>query len=212
MRRLCSSLLLLVVMACAQPASAQVSIGINTPGFSLGINLPAYPEMAAVPGYPVYYAPSVSADYFFYDGFFWVFNVADGQWYSSSWYDGPWVYVDPIYVPEPILVIPYRYYRLRPAYWRGWAYDAPPRWGEHWGHDWEARRAGWDHWDRSRAPAPAPLPVYQKSYPRDRYPSPAQQATLHNEHYKYQSRDEHVQQERAAIFRQQSAEIGRAHV
>jgi hypothetical protein len=210
MRRIFAPLLLLAPMllaigAGAQPAAAQVSIGINAPGFSIGINLPVYPELDVVPGYPVYYAPNVNGDYFFYDGLYWVFNVDDGQWYSSSWYNGPWVYVEPIYVPQPILVIPYRYYRVRPAYWSGWAYDAPPRWGQHWGHDWEARRAGWDRWDRSRVQAPAPLPVYQRNYPRDRYPAPAQQVTIHNEHYKYQGRDPQVQQERAAIFRKQSA-------
>ncbi len=212
MRRLCALLLLLVTMACTQPASAQVSIGINAPGFSIGTNLPVFPELVGVPGYPIYYAPSMNADYFFYDGFYWVFNVADGQWYSSSWYNGPWVFVEPVYVPQPILVIPFRYYRVRPAYWGGWAYDAPPRWGQHWGRDWESRRTGWDRWDRNRAPAAAPLPTYQRDYPRDRYPAPAQQVIIHNEHYKYQARDAHVQQERAAIFRQQSAGGAKATV
>ena len=205
MRRIFAPLLLLALVACAQPAAAQVSIGINAPGFSIGINLPVYPELQVVPGYPVYYAPNVNGDYFFYDGLYWVFNVDDGQWYSSSWYNGPWVYVEPYYVPQPILVIPYRYYRVRPVYWSGWGYDAPPRWGQHWGRDWEARRAGWDRWDRNRVPAPAPLPVYQRNYPRDRYPAPTQQVTIHNEHYRYQGRDPQVQQERAAIFRKQSA-------
>jgi hypothetical protein len=205
MRRIFALLLLFATMACAQPAAAQISIGINSPGFSIGINLPVYPELEVVPGYPVYYAPNVNGDYFFYDGFYWVFNVEDGQWYSSSWYNGPWVYVEPFYVPQPILVVPYRYYRVRPVYWSGWGYDAPPRWGQHWGRDWESRRVSWDRWDRNRAPAPAPLPAYQRNYPRDRYPAAAQQVTIHNEHYKYQARDQHVQQERAAIFRKQSA-------
>jgi hypothetical protein len=205
MRRIFALLLLIGTMACAQPAAAQVSIGINAPGFSIGINLPVYPELQVVPGYPVYYAPNVNGDYFFYDGLYWVFNVEDGQWYSSSWYNGPWVYVEPYYVPQPILVVPYRYYRVRPAYWSGWGYDAPPRWGQHWGRDWEARRVNWDRWDRNRALAPAPLPVYQRSYPRDRYPAPAQQVIIHNEHYKYQVKDPQVQHERATIFRKQQA-------
>src|SRR6266851_1107079 len=205
MRRACVLLLLLVITGWAQPATAQISINI-------GINLPALPELVVVPGYPVYYAPNVSADYFFYDGLYWVFNVEDGQWYSSSWYSGPWVFVEPVYVPQPILVIPFRYYRVRPVYWRGWAYDAPPRWGQHWGRDWESRRTGWDRWDRNRAPAAAPLPTYQRDYPRDRYPASAQQVIIHNEHYKYQARDAHVQQERAAIFRQQSAGGAKATV
>src|SRR3989449_7605525 len=196
MRKVCALLLLAITVACSQPANAQISIGIN---------LTVFPNLVVVPGYPVYYAPTVTADYFFYDGFYWVFNVEDGQWYSSSWYNGPWVFVEPVYVPQPILVIPIRYYRVRPGYWGGWAYDAPPRWGQHWGHDWESRRAGWDRWDRGRAAAAAPLPLYQREYSRDRYPAPSQQVIIHNERYKYQAHDTQVQQQRAAIFRQQSS-------
>ena len=196
MRKVCALLLLVITVACTQPANAQISIGIN---------LTVFPNLVIVPGYPVYYAPTVTADYFFYDGFYWVFNVEDGQWYSSSWYNGPWVFVEPLYVPQPILVIPFRYYRVRPAYWGGWAYDAPPRWGQHWGYDWESRRAGWDRWDRGRATAAAPLPLYQREYPRDRYPAPSQQVIIHNERYKYQAHDTVVQQQRASIFRQQSS-------
>jgi hypothetical protein len=205
MRSVCALLLLLATMLCTQPADAQVSIGINAPGLSIGINLPVYPELVVMPGYPVYYAPNVAANYFFYDGLYWVFNVQDGQWYSSSWYNGPWVFVQPMYVPQPILVVPFGYYRLRPAYWGGWASDAPPRWGQHWGRDWESRRAGWDRWDRSRAYAAAPLPLYQREYTRDRYPAPSQQVTIHNDRYKYQAKDTKVQQQRNAIARQQSA-------
>ena len=46
----------------------------------------------------------------------------------------------------------------------GWRADAPPRWGDHWGNDWQQRRSGWDRWDHRIAPAPAPLPVYQRRY------------------------------------------------
>src|SRR4051812_11137688 len=80
----------------------------------VGVDVPVFPRMTVVPGYPVYYAPDVRGNYFFYDGLFWVFNVDDGYWYSSSWYNGPWVVVEPEFVPQPILVVPYRYYKVRP--------------------------------------------------------------------------------------------------
>src|SRR5262249_51429102 len=121
-----------------------------------------------------------------------------------------WVFVEPVYVPVPLLVIPISFYRIHPVYWRGWAVDAPPQWGQHWGSAWESRRAGWEHWDRSNAPAPAPLPLYQRDYPRGKYPAPAQQVTIHNERYTYESRDTHVQQERATIFRQEATGGSRA--
>ena len=149
------------------PAVARVDV-------SIGINLGGYPTLDLIPGYPVYYAPGVNSNYFFYDGLYWVF---DGErWWVSSWYNGPWTLVDPFDVPVYLLRIPVRYYRHAPRYFSGWSYDAPPRWGEHWGRSWESRRHGWDQWNRGSAPAPAPLPTYQRQYSGASYPQAAQQA------------------------------------
>jgi hypothetical protein len=168
--------------------SAQVSIGIGLPDVSIGINLPAYPQLVRVPGYPVYYAPRLEANFFFYDSMYWVYQ--DDNWYVSSWYNGPWRLVEPEFVPVFILRIPVRYYRQPPAYFRGWRPDAPPRWGDHWGRDWEQRRSGWDRWDRHAVPAPAPLPVYQHQYSGDRYPRQLErQQQLQQQNYRYQPRD-----------------------
>lgn len=173
-------------------ATAQVSIGIGLPSVSIGINLGSYPELVRVPGYPVYYAPRLASNFFFYDGMYWVYQ--SDNWYASSWYNGPWGLVGPQVVPLFILRIPVRYYRQPPAYFGGWRSDAPPRWGEHWGREWEQRRSGWDRWNRSSAPAPAPLPVYQRQYSGDRYPRLEQQQTLHSQNYRYQPRDTVVRQ------------------
>ena len=173
-------------------AIAQVSIGIGLPGVSIGINLPVYPEFVQVPGYPVYYAPRLNSNFFFYDGMYWVYQR--DNWYASSWYNGPWGLVGPEAVPLFVLRIPVSYYRDPPAYFRGWRPDAPPRWGEHWGNRWEQQRSGWDRWNRSSAPAPAPLPVYQRQYSGDRYPRVQQQQALHGQNYRYQPHDEIVQQ------------------
>jgi len=182
------------------PSIAQVSIGIGLPHVSIGINLPVLPQLVVVPGYPVYYAPRLEANYFFYDGMYWVYQ--DDNWYASSWYNGPWWLVGPEAVPVFILRIPVRYYRRPPPYFHGWRHNAPPRWHDHWGHDWEQRRSGWDKWDRRAAPAPAPLPVYQRQYSKDRYPRQVeQQQELHNQRYRYQPRDpvvrQHYQERRA---------------
>jgi hypothetical protein len=172
------------------PAVAQVSIQIGLPGVSIGINQPVYPQLVAVPGYPVYYDPGAASNYFFYDGMYWVFQ--GDSWYASSWYNGPWALVYPQYVPVFILRVPVRYYRHPPAYFRGWQPSGPPRWGEHWGNDWERQRQGWDRWDHASAPRPAPLPVYQKQYSGNRYPRAEQQQELHREKYSYQPRDAEV--------------------
>jgi len=182
----------LAVLSSPLPAAAQVSIQIGLPGIEIGINQPVYPQLVAVPGYPVYYDPGSSANYFFYDGMYWVFQ--GDNWYASSWYNGPWALVGPQYVPVFLYRIPVRYYRHPPAYFRGWSDDAPPRWGDHWGHDWERQHSGWDRWDHRSVPPPAPLPVYQRQYSGNRYPPPEQQHELRTQNYRYQPRDEAVKQ------------------
>jgi hypothetical protein len=171
-------LVMVFLLGVATAAPAQVNIGIN---------ISLFPELVQVPGYPVYYAPRHEANYFFYDGLYWV--LVDDVWYSSDWYNGPWYRVAPDYVPVYLLRVPVRYYRHPPAYFRGWQPNAPPRWGEHWGRDWEQRRAGWDRWNRAAVPKPAPLPTYQRRYSGDRYPRADEQHALNNRNYSYRPRD-----------------------
>jgi hypothetical protein len=173
-------------------ALAQVSVGIGLPGVSIGINLPVYPQLVQVPGYPVYYAPQVSSNFFFYDGMYWVYQ--GDNWYASTWYNGPWGLVGPQYVPLYVLRVPVRYYRAPPPYFRGWRNDAPPRWGEQWGNEWERDHHGWDQWDRHAVPAPAPQPAYQRRYSAERYPGAEQQQALRTQNYRYQPHEPVVKQ------------------
>ncbi|HTD04570.1 hypothetical protein [Undibacterium sp.] len=167
----------------ATSAIAQVSISIN---------LQSYPELVPVPGYPVYYSPRLRSNYFFYDGMYWIYQ--GDAWYESDWYNGPWQWVGPEFVPLFVLRIPVRYYRDPPVYFRGWRPDAPPRWGQHWGNGWQQHRRGWDQWDRHSAPSRAPLPVYQRQYAGNRYPRAEQQQALRAQNYRYQPRDALVRQ------------------
>ncbi|OGU54838.1 MAG: hypothetical protein A2199_11700 [Hydrogenophilales bacterium RIFOXYA1_FULL_63_33] len=193
MRYLLIALSMLFIPLTPARAEVSVGVGIHVPGVSIGINLPAYPRLVRVPGYPVYYDPGVNVNFFFYDGLYWVFQ--DDNWYASSWYNGPWDLVDRYDVPLYVLRVPVRYYRHPPSYFRGWRADAPPRWGDHWGRDWEQRRSGWDHWDRHSAPRPAPLPSYQRNYSGDRYPREQErQQSIRTERYRYQPREPVTQQ------------------
>ena len=190
MRRLLLALPLLLGPLPGAQAQVSVSmgIGIEMPGISIGINLPIYPDLQRVPGYPVYYAPQAPGNYFYYDGLYWVFQ--GDEWYASSWYNGPWRRVMPYYVPVYVLRVPVRYYRVPPPYFRAWRPDAPPRWDEHWGREWQQRRPDWDQWDRRAMPPPAPLPTYQRRYPQSRYPQEAaRQQALHAENFNYQPRE-----------------------
>ncbi len=181
-----------MLMCSIAAADAQVSVGVAAPGLSIGINLPGYPQLVPVPGYPVYYAPQVDANYFFYDGMYWVY---DGEnWYASTWYNGPWALVVPDAVPLFVLRVPVRYYRRPPVYFRGWRADFAPRWGEHWGRGWEQHHRRWDRWDRGSVPARAPLPLYQRQYSGSRYPHVEQQQAYHARNYRYQPRDTLVRQ------------------
>ena len=185
-----SSLIALAVAGISLAPTAQAqqfSLNISTPNVSIGINVPTYPDLVVVPGYPVYYAPQLPANYFFYDGLYWVY-VNDG-WYASDWYNGPWSPAAPEVVPDYILRVPVRYYRVAPPYFHAWSVEAPPHWGEHWGPTWQQRRAGWDRSVRTTAPPPAPLPTYQRAYSGSRYPSFDEQTRLHAQNYRYEPRD-----------------------
>ena len=212
MRNALSSALVVLGFALGSvaPATAQVSVGISAPGISIGVNLPVYPQLVRVPGYPVYYAPQVNSNYFFYDGLYWVY--LNDNWYASTWYNGPWELVSSDLVPLFILRVPVRYYREPPSYFRGWSSNAPPRWGDHWGNTWEQRHSGWDHWNRSAVPAPAPLPVYQRQYSGSRYPRADEQRTLESRNYHYQPRDAVAQQHFQAQRTQASAPAASSRV
>lgn len=186
------AMLLLVSPLTNADAQVSVGIGIGLPNLSIGINLPMYPELVPVPGYPVYYAPQVDGNYFFYDGMYWVFQ--DDNWYASSWYNGPWGFVEPAVVPSFVLRIPVRYYRQQPVYFRGWQSNAPPRWGQHWGRGWEQNRSGWNRWNKKSVPARAPRPAYQREYTGNRYPALEQQHQLRGQQYRYAPRDKAVRE------------------
>lgn len=193
MRQLLIALPMLLGTVTAANAAVNVSVGISLPGVSIGVNMPTYPQLVRVPGYPVYYDPRADSNYFFYDGLYWVYQ--GDNWYASSWYNGPWEVTEPEYVPLYVLRVPVRYYSRPPVYFRGWRADAPPRWGDHWGHEWEQRRSGWDRWDRRSVPAPAPLPTYQRQYSGSRYPRAIeQQHAIRSENYRYQPREPVTQQ------------------
>lgn len=193
MRKFLIALCLALAGFISTPAGAQLSLGFSSGGVRLGINIPVYPRLVAVPGYPVYWAPDVNANYFFYDGAYWLFY--DDNWYESEWYNGPWYMVPPDEVPLYVLRVPVRYYHARPSYFRGWALNSAPRWDQHWGRQWADNHRDWNRWDRRQAPARAPLPSYQRSYSGERYPNAERQHAEQDRNYRYQPRDQSVRRQ-----------------
>jgi len=190
-------------------AQAQVSIQFSLPGVQIGVNQERYPRLVQVPGYPVYYDPGARSNYFFYDGMYWVYQ--GDNWYTSTWYNGPWGMVDRFNVPVFLLRVPVRYYRSPPPYFQGWRRDRPPQWGQHWGGDWERQHQGWDRWNRRQAPRPAPLPSYQRQYSGNRYPAAEQQPVLHNQRYRREPRDPVVRQYYPRVEPARAPEPARGH-
>src|SRR5262245_18509967 len=149
------ALVALIALAFASPAAAQIHVDI-------GIHLPAPPPLVVVPGVAaVQYAPAAPGNVFFYSGQYWIF--ANGGWHVSRRHDGPWVMVAPQFVPRPVLMVPVRYYHVPPGHWNQWQREAPPHWGQDWGHGW-AEKGAWkdggrgpDHgWSRAQARADGP--------------------------------------------------------
>jgi hypothetical protein len=184
MRKLLTS----VVMAAIFSAPLFTSASVN-----LAINVVQYPALQRIPGYPVYYAPGLHANYFFYDGLYWVYM--DDAWYASPWYDGPWDLVAIDSVPLFLLRVPVRYYVYRPVIFSGWVMNAPPRWDTVWGPGWARRHPNWQHWNRAAVPAPAPLPSYQRQFTRANYPNEVQRRELAQQHYRYIPHDPQVRRQ-----------------
>lgn len=184
---LVSALLVFTGCAASPPVIQRRSYDAPDSGVQVGIELQAYPYFELVPGTPVYYAPHLPANYFFYDGYYWVYHA--DHWHYSDWYNGPWLRVAPDDVPLFVLRVPVRYYLAPPAYFRVWIVDAPPRWHQHWGPRWTHHHPGWDRWDRYAAPPPAPLPLYQRHYAGDRYPRGEHRHVIQREHYAYRPRE-----------------------
>ncbi len=96
---------LFAVLGFSTLVFAQVNIGAGMNPPPLSINEP--PEMAVIPGTYVYFDPDVSADLFFYDGYwYWPY---EGYWYGSSGYNGPWVSIPGDRVPDVLLRLPSDY-------------------------------------------------------------------------------------------------------
>lgn len=187
-RLLAALLLSLLAAGCVVAPVGEATVSGDYGDTRVQLRVSSYPDLALVPGLPVYYAPTLGYNYFFYDGLYWV--LEGDNWYASHWYGGPWRYVQVSYVPVYVLRVPVYYYRRPPAYFRHWHRHEPPRWGERYGRDWEARHAGWRHWDPRAVPPPAPRPDYQRRYRGRDYPaSSVQQRELRERFYRYEPRE-----------------------
>ncbi len=116
------------------PAPVQadsVSIGVNI-GSPPPPPPPAYvvaspPQLVVVPGTPVYYAPTLSVNFFAFGGRYYTHH--DGAWFMTTNYGGPWRFVAVERVPQPVLAMPVAYYKVPPGHMKKGG--GPPPWAGH---------------------------------------------------------------------------------
>ncbi len=112
------------------PATVQadsVSIGVNIgspPPPPPAIVVAAPPPLVVVPGTPVYYAPSLSVNFFAYGGRYYTHH--NGAWFMATTYNGPWGFVAVERVPQPVIAVPVAYYKVPPGHMKGGG--GPPPW------------------------------------------------------------------------------------
>ncbi|PWB81790.1 MAG: hypothetical protein C3F08_01145 [Candidatus Methylomirabilota bacterium] len=125
-------------------AAATLDLAVTPPpvgadNFSIGVNigaplppppppmvLVAPPPMVVVPGTPVYYAPSLSANFFAYGGRYYTHH--NGAWFTTANYSGPWSFIAVERVPRPVLTVPVAYYKAPPGHMKR---GGPPPWTGH---------------------------------------------------------------------------------
>ncbi len=128
----------------------QMNQAVARMGISINVGLPplafsAPPPVVVVPGTYVYTVPDIDATLLFYDGYW--YRPYEGRWYISSFYNGPWEFIDISRVPPVLLDHPMAYWRVPPRYHHipyAEFHDNWRRWGSerHWDRD-RDWRAGW---------------------------------------------------------------------
>jgi len=106
------TLMILGAVFAAQPAHADVSIGITiAPPPALVVATP--PQLVAVPSSPVYYVPSANFNLFVYGGRYYSFH--NGTWFFAASSGGAWTIIATDRVPQPLLAVPATYYKIPPG-------------------------------------------------------------------------------------------------
>jgi hypothetical protein len=72
------------------------------------------PRLVVVPGTPVYYAPEARFNVFRFGDRYYSFH--DGAWFYANTHRGPWVFVKTVEVPQPVLAVPVKYYKVPPGH------------------------------------------------------------------------------------------------
>ena len=148
----------LLFAAVAAPAAAGVNVNLNIGPPAVVVAGP--PEVVAVPQSMVYFAPGVSVELLFYDGYWW--TPKEGRWFRSRAYNGPWAIVGPRGVPAEIVRLPRDY---RTVYVHG-EHVPYGQLKKHWRHreiERREHRGDWKHYKEDRKEARREYKQHEKA-------------------------------------------------
>ncbi len=111
----------------ADSVSIGVNIGSPPPPPPPAIVMAAPPQLVVVPGTPVYYAPSLSVNFFAYGGRYYTHH--NSAWFMATTYSDPWTFIAVERVPQPVLAVPVAYYKVPPGHMKKGG--GPPPWAGH---------------------------------------------------------------------------------
>jgi hypothetical protein len=117
---------------CAGSAEAQVSINLNIAPPPIVFKAP--PRVVAIPQTPVAQVADTSFNVFFYGGRY--YSHHNGSWFISVSHGGPWAFVPQHEMPRQVLVVPARFYKIKPGHGKKHA---------HWHHDHDRKHGRRDH-------------------------------------------------------------------
>jgi len=120
------TLAVMPVLVQADSLSIGVNIGSPPPPPPMIVST-APPPLVVVPGSPVYYAPSVSVNFFAYGGQYYTHH--NGAWFVAANYGAPWGFIAVERVPQPVLAVPVAYYKVPPGHMKKGG--GPPPWAGH---------------------------------------------------------------------------------
>jgi hypothetical protein len=135
---------LTLTLAASSQAGTSVSIGVelgNAPPPPVVVYR-SYPHWRYVPGPQVYVMKDeqLGYDYFRYGGMFYIYN--NGWWYRAGSYRGPFVAIEPRFVPRPFFAMTEQQYR-----WRHHPEMVAVREHEETPPGWNHGKAKWKHHD-----------------------------------------------------------------
>jgi hypothetical protein len=182
-----------LALGTMSPALAQVTVQIGVPDVRIDLGDSRVSAIRQGAELSRLLRTAGSRELLFYDGLYWVYR--NGNWYASYWYNGPWGWSSPTPFRPMSCAFPCATTAtVRSVFSSTWRVDAPPRWVEVWGPEWEQRRSGWDRWNRSAAPAPAHCRSISGSTPATGIRRSRNSRYLQSRYYSFQPRDPVVRQ------------------